>query len=122
MNFNKIFSSMNISGGNIVVNGKRYVGNSVSVVNGKVYVDGKDQTPNAKEIKIEVTADIQDLKVDYANLVNITGNVGNIKSGSGDVNVKGNVTGSVTTGSGDVECGNVGGNVDTGSGDIRFKR
>lgn len=125
--FKNIFnnSSINVThnGGCINVNGQKYTGSTISIIGNKVFVDGKDQTPDAKDIRIEVVGDIQELEVDYANSILVEGNVGNIKSGSGDVSVDGNVTGNVTTGSGDVDCDNIiAGHVYTGSGDVTYKK
>ncbi len=110
-------------------------GRNVSIINGKVLVDGKDVTPNAKEITIQVIGDVDSLDVDYAQSVSITGNVqsvqtaaadvtigggvaGSVQTASGDVDVDGDVQGSVATVSGDVDCCDVAGNVTTVSGDI----
>lgn len=86
--------------------------------NGKVFVDVKNVTPDSKEINIKVEGNIDELKVDVCSKIQIIGDVSNIKTQSGDVEVSGNVNGSIQTMSGDVECGTVGGSVSTMSGDI----
>ena len=50
--------------------------------------------------------------------ITINGNVGSITSKFADVEVSGDVTGSIATTSGDVTCKNVGGNISTMSGDV----
>ncbi len=101
----------------IKVNQTSYSGRSVTIINNKVYIDGKDVTPDAKEINISVEGDIEKLEVDYCSKLEVKGNVGSLRSGSGDV-ICGDVTNGLTTGSGDVTCGNIAGNVSTGSGDV----
>lgn len=120
--FNKM-NTASFSSGSINVNGKTYVGGkSISIIGNKVYIDGKDQTPDAKEIAIKVVGNIEKLEVDYANSIIVEGQVGSVKSSSGDISIKGNVAGSIISSSGDVSCSNVGGDVNTSSGDISFKR
>lgn len=101
----------------IRINGVTYSGSSVTVINNRVIIDGKDQTPDAKEITITVQGDINDLSVDYAKSVTVTGNVNRLKTTSGDVEC-GDVKGDVITTSGDIECKNITGNVQSTSGDI----
>jgi len=97
-------------------------GRNITVNGNRVFVDGKDVTPNAKEIKIEVSGDVERLEADACNSISVTGNAGNIATQSGDVNVCGNVGGSVQTMSGDVDCGPVSGSVSSMSGNIRQGR
>jgi hypothetical protein len=89
----------------VVINGKTYRGDVVSVSNGPVWVDGKkvDDLSNAQ--KIEVT---------------VNGNVEELTTATGDITVNG-TAGSVATASGDVRCGDVGGSVATTSGDVCCK-
>lgn len=104
----------------IIINGNRYTGNSVSVINNKVFIDGVDQTPNAKQITIGIEGNIENLTVDYADSITVTGDVGRVKSGSGNVTCRNVGTDGVTTGSGNVEVGNsVLGDVKTGSGNVK---
>jgi len=102
----------------ININGVSYHGNNVTIINGKVLIDGKDQTPNEKEINITVHANIDTLKVDVCQTVRVAGQVGSVSTVSGDIKIAGDVDGSVSTISGDVECGNVAGSVSTVSGDV----
>ena len=106
----------------ISINGNTYSGNSIVVTNGKVIINGKDVTPDSKEINIKGDGDIDELKVDACNKVEITGDVSNVKTQSGDVEISGNVTGSIQTMSGDVDCGTVGGSISTMSGDVKHRR
>ena len=106
----------------ISINGNTYSGNSIVVTNGKVIINGKDVTPESKEINITVEGNIDELKVDACNKVSVNGNVSNLKTQSGDVDVTGDVTGSVQTMSGDVDCGTVGGSISTMSGDVKHRR
>ena len=122
----------------ISINGVSYKGGNISIIGNKVIIDGKDQTPDSKEIKIEVNGDIEELSVDYASEISIKGNVDNVRTSSGDVTINGvvknniqtssgdveidgDVTGGINTSSGDVKCGKVSGNVRTMSGDIKHR-
>lgn len=92
---------------------------SISTVNGKVYIDGKAvDTGDTKEIKIEVTGNVNSIEADYAQEISVTGDVTTIRSGSGDVNVQSAVLGNIQSGSGDIECTHVNGSVQTGSGNV----
>ena len=92
-------------------------GRSIVINNGRVVVDGNDVTPNAKDIRIEVNGDVDDLDVDACSTVKVTGSVRKLSTVSGDVEC-GNVGGDVKTVSGDVTCGTISGRVSTVSGDI----
>lgn len=105
---------------NITINGKNYSGNNVVVINGEVIIDGNEVTPDSKEISIQISGDINDLKVDSCRHLFMVGNVKNIKTVSGDVNVTGNVSGNISTTSGDVNCNNVDGEISTISGDVNY--
>lgn len=112
----KILSTVVING--VTIQG----GNNVSIVNGKVVIDGKDATPDAKEISIVVNGAVNRLEADACNTISVTGDVGNIKTLSGDVDVSGDVSGSVQTMSGDVSCGSIAGSASSMSGDIKQRR
>lgn len=96
-------------------------GGSMSVVNGRVFINGKDCTPDAKEINISITGDVDSVSVDCCNKLTIEGHVNEVKTTSGDIEC-GNVSGNVKTTSGDIECHNVFGNVSTVSGDIKHRK
>lgn len=106
----------------ITINGVSYVGNNVKIINGKVIVDGKDMTPDSKNITIHVDGDISKLSVDICEKLSVTGNVNELSTVSGDVTIGGNVGQNVKTVSGDVKCGNISGKVTTVSGDIKNKK
>lgn len=101
----------------IRINGQDFVGRQVVINNGRVIIDGKDQTPDSKEISIVVDGNLEELDVDFATSIDIRGSVGKLRSGSGDINC-GNITGGAQTGSGDIECESILGDVQTGSGDV----
>jgi hypothetical protein len=96
-------------------------GRTISVVNNRVFVDGKDVTPDAKDIRIEVTGNVDRIEADACNNISVSGDAGNVVTQSGNINVGGNVGGSAQTMSGDIDCGSVGGNATTMSGDIRHR-
>lgn len=106
----------------ININGKQYSGNSITVNNGKIIIDGKDMTPDSKEINIQVSGNVEKISADYVSKLSVTGNVGAIQTQSGDVDVSGDVAGSINTMSGDVDCGNVSGSISTMSGDVKHRK
>ena len=95
----------------ICINGKTYVGNSVSVNNNVVYIDGKkieDSTPDVKGIlRVEITGDLVSVTSDAP--VSVSGSVKGDVVADGPVTC-GNVFGNVKA-DGPVNCGNVTGNV-----------
>lgn len=105
----------------ISINGVNYSGNNIIISNGKVVINGKDVTPDSKDINIKVEGNIDKLVVDSCNKIEITGAVLDIKTQSGDIDISGSVTGSISTMSGDIDCGNVGGSIKTMSGDIKHR-
>lgn len=94
---------------------------NVTIKNGRVIVDGKDVTPESKEIIIKVEGNIEKLEVYACNKVEVKGEVGTIKTMSGDVKVSGNVNGDIKTMAGDIDCGSVSGDISTISGDVKHK-
>lgn len=102
----------------ITVNDSIFTGSSI-VINKKIIIDGVDVTPEGKIINIKVEGDIDKLDVAACESIVITGNVRNIETVSGDIEVSGDVAGSIETTSGDVTCANIGGDVETLSGDVR---
>jgi hypothetical protein len=111
----------NVFNSTVTINGISYNGNNVKIINGKVIVDGKDMTPDAKNITIHVEGDISKLSVDICDSLSVTGNVNELSTVSGDVSIGGSVGQNVKTVSGDVKCGNIAGKVTTVSGDIKNK-
>lgn len=108
--------------GTISVNGKTYSGNSVSVVNGNVFVDGKKAEPSKQPIvSIIIEGQVDKLSVDSCDSLIAKGNVGSLKTMSGDIEC-GNVLGNVKTMSGDVRCEDIHGDVSSVSGDIKNRK
>jgi hypothetical protein len=101
----------------ITINNSNYGGKNITIINGKVFIDGKDVTPEGKEINISVQGNIDSLEIDFATSIQVHGDVNKLRSGSANVKCT-NITGGVQTGSGDVECTNIEGDVQTGSGDV----
>lgn len=100
------------------INGVTVSGNSIQVKNGSIFVDGNVvDAGDAKQIRIEVTGNIESINADACDSITVSGHSGPISTLSGDVKC-GNVDGSVKTMSGDVRCGSIGGSVSTMSGDI----
>lgn len=106
----------------VTINGKKYIGNNIVIFNGKIMIDGSNITSDEKVFNITVNGNIDSLKVDTCNKLEIIGNVSNINTVSGDVDINGDVSGSIQTVSGDVSCGNVGGSLNTISGDISYNK
>lgn len=105
----------------IIINGKVYSGNSVSISRNKIIIDGKVSVEEeSKTINIYIEGNVDQLSVDACEKVMVNGFVNSLSTMSGDVEC-GNVNQSVSTQSGDVECENVGGNISTQSGDIKAK-
>lgn len=106
----------------VIVNGMIVSGGNITIMNNKVFVDGKDVTPDAKEITITVEGDVSELTVDACSAVSVTGNVNTIAIQSGSVQVTGSIQGSVKSVSGSVSCGgSVRGSITTVSGSITHK-
>jgi len=101
----------------IRINNKTYNGNSVIISNNKIIIDGVDQTPDSKNITINVVGNLQNLEVDSCESLKIDGNCYKVSTVSGDVICYG-IEGNVSTVSGDVECKIINGDVSTVSGDI----
>jgi hypothetical protein len=107
----------------IVVNNKKVdniAGRNIVINNGKIIIDGVDVTPDSKQITIQITGNVDLLDVDVCEKITIAGEVGDIKTGAGDIEC-GNVKNDVSTASGDVKCNDVTGNVNTMSGDVKAK-
>ena len=106
----------------VIINRVTYQGKSVSICNGKVIVDGKKINIDDKIINIKIDADIDKLEVDYCEKIEVNGNVGDIKTTSGDVKISKSVFDNVKTTSGDIKIGgDINGSVQTVSGDVEAK-
>lgn len=107
-------TTVEINGTVIQISGR----NNVTIRNGQVIVNGKDVTPNAKEINIVINGPVDKLEVDTCNKIEVTGDVTGIKTTTGNVAITGSVSGSVQTTLGNVTCGDVMSSVDTTLGDV----
>ena len=109
--------------GIVKMNGVTYNGNSISMRGNKIIIDGVDVTgdhEDAKKINVIVEGDINSFDIDYAEKIAVAGNVTDLKTMSGSVEVRGDVHGDVKTQSGSVKIeGNVDGNVKTMSGSVK---
>ena len=107
----------------ITINGKTFFGNSVIITDNRIIIDGKEdldvKSIPEKEINIHIDGDINEVKADYCSKITVNGNVKKVQTTSGDIEVKGDVTGGVQTTSGDVDIdGNVDGDIHSVSGDV----
>ena len=110
----------------VIINGVSYSGNNVTVCRNKVIIDGVEVTDknaiDGKIINITIDSPVDKLHVDACESIKIIGNVGDVSTLSGDVDIEGSVSGSVKTMSGDVDCGAISGSVTTMSGDIKTRK
>ena len=116
-----------IKGGSVSIRrgDKKYTikGDTIEKIDGRWYADGKavdwdsigGEYAESSVVSIEINGDVQNLATSSGD-VTVNGNVQNIRTGSGDVECNDAVN--VNTGSGDVHCKNITGMVSTGSGDI----
>lgn len=95
---------------------------SLSISASRVFVDGKDVTPDAKQVQIHIEGNIETLQVDACEKVSVSGNAGSVRTISGDVDVSGNVLGSISSISGDIDCTEIKGSVSTVSGNVKHRR
>lgn len=115
-----------VSCSNIVIGGKRYdfpTCKSLSIVGSKVYVDGveyKQEGEDEPPVKIEFhNCTFEKVSVKRAETVSINGSsVGSIKSSTADITVHGDVSGNVSTSTGNVMCEDISGNVKISTGDL----
>ena len=59
-----------ISGGStVIVNGKTYKGNNLSIIDGKVFVDGEEQSgEDTKHFEIKIIGKVENVNVAHGNL------------------------------------------------------
>lgn len=100
MNFFRVFKRT--AKASVHINGKDYVGHNISINSSGVVIDGV----------------LQDGKLVAPIHIAVVGDVDELHTGSGDVQVTGAV-GNVETGSGNVRCADVQGNVSTASGNVK---
>lgn len=108
----------------VIINGRTIVSNgSIHITNSKVIIDGKDETPNAKEINVSIEGNIQKLEIDACNKITVKGEVGKIDLTSGNIDVSGNITGSVKTMNGNIDCqGSIHGDASTMCGNVKSSK
>lgn len=128
-----IINNMGISvKGNRIINTKGEViatinnSQSVSIINGKILIYGKPLEEYEKKYGNKVVVNVQ-VHGDCENIENcdeihVDGNCGKIRTHNGEVRVGGDVTGSVSTHNGNINCGNVFGDVDTHNGNISYRK
>lgn len=105
----------------IIINNTKHIGNQITINNGNITIDGNKITiGDDKQINISVIGDISDLSVSSCEKIDIKGNVKSVKTGSGDIDITGDVHADIQSSSGDIDIsGNVCGNVQTSSGDVK---
>lgn len=114
----------NVRSCNMTINGKAYrnINGSISVQGNKVFVNGRPiedlEQMEEKNISITITGEVSSLSADCCDTIHVDGNVGKIRTTSGDVEVSGRVDGDIQTTSGDINCSDVTGDVSTTSGDV----
>ena len=107
------------NGSRVVIDGRVFSGNNVSISNGKVVIDGVAQDGDLTgPINVEVHGDIQSLDNGQGDVKAY--NIGSVKIGQGDIEC-GDIKGDAKTGMGDIRCSVVHGNAKTGMGDIKLK-
>lgn len=105
----------------IIINGKKYNGNNLTIKGDQVYIDGKlaEDYEDGKNIYITVDGNVDNLEVDNCNDLKITGDAGYVTSKNGNIDIGGNVAGDVINKNGNIKCGNVGGDVENKNGNVR---
>lgn len=111
----------------IIINGKVIqshsgngdnIGGNVVISNGKIIIDGKDVTPDSVDIKIEIKGNVDKLKVDACNFIKVIGDVNNISSHNGNVDIDGNVLNNCSTHNGNIKAHKIKGSAKTQNGNI----
>lgn len=100
-------------------------GGTINITDGNILVDGKPldelnvSDVNEKEINITIQGEVDHIDIDYCNRITVNGNVKRVKTNQGDIDITGDVDGDVHTNMGDVTCGNIKGDCHTNMGNIR---
>jgi hypothetical protein len=112
----------------VTVNGVAIPGRTISMTNGVLFVDGKryeekegeaGAVVGCKELTIVINGNVRGSVSTTSGNVKVTGNCETAKSVSGDVEIDGDVTGSVSSVSGDVRVsGKVSGSASSISGRV----
>lgn len=115
----KRFCSFSINNdGDFVVNGKR-MSISEMIANGYAYEEGGAK--NDKTLEITINGNVESIDCEASKIV-VNGSCGNVTTNMGDIDVKGDVNGSVRTNMGNIMCGNVEGNATTNLGNVSYRR
>jgi len=101
----------------IKINGVSYTGNNIKIQKNSIYIDTDKIDISGKSLSIEIEGNIENLNVDRATIIKCSGNIGKLKTTSGDVECI-DILGNVDTSSGDIICNEIVGNVKTKSGDV----
>jgi hypothetical protein len=93
---------------------------SVSINWDNIMIDGKVISElNGKNIKIEITWDVENLEVEACNTINVSWNIKSCRTSSWDVRVKWSIEWNVNCTSWDIVCGGgIWWDVNTTSGDV----
>jgi len=106
--------------GSVIINGKTF-GKKVSKIS--ISLDGEIlDFPIDDILKIDITSSNVESVTMQSGIVNINGNVGNVKNMSGNINVSGNVSGNVSNVSGNVYGKTVYGKCSSVSGSLSFQQ
>lgn len=100
------------------INGGNFEGSNLQIKNKKIYIDGKLIEIEDKVINITVNGNIESLKVDSCDSIDIVGNVGSCDAKNGNVKITGDVLGDVETMNGNVKCNILQGNAKSMNGNI----
>lgn len=109
---------INLTGkSSVTIDGKSFVGRSITINGDKVFVDGVQQEGSLiGDVNVTIAGNVETIELSSGK-VEVQGSAGSVHTQSGDV-VCGNIAGSASTMSGDIHCGNISGNASTMSGDI----
>lgn len=118
---NILGSINNVKQSNVVINGKTYFGDTVVITKDDIIIDGNSISNSDRIINIQISGDVE--KIDFVNVNSfvMNGNAGLANTTNGDINVDGNILGSVNTINGNVNANDIGGSVGTISGDIKIR-
>jgi len=102
----------------VTVNGKTYTGNNIQVTDNEVIIDGKKTGIADRKVVINITGNVESITTGSGN-VSVTGDAVDIKTASGNVKVDLSVNGDISTVSGDIDVGSgVSGDIQTTTGDV----
>ena len=106
-----------------IINGKVYKGDNITVNWNEVFVDWKkvNISDETKKITIDVTWDIDSLKIDHCDFINIQGNCNTVSSMNWDIDISWSVSGGVTNMNWDITCGKIEWNVSNHNWDIKHR-